>query len=559
MVRRAWPAHDGFAVLLTGAIAAGAWWSAPVPWPLAACLVVVGLIARRATVLVVALVLLASALGDRAESGMTAPEPGPVEGTAMLVGDPVRASGSVRATIRLHGRHLEAWAFGEPAVELERRLAGERVSVRGAVSSEPAPAWLRVRHVVGRVELTSIHWRGDVHPLYRIANRARRTLDDGSRSMNTEARALFTGLVIGDDREQSPETTDDFVGSGLSHLLAVSGQNVAFVLTLVEPLSRRLGLRSRLVLMLAVLVVFATITRFEPSVLRATAMAGIATTAATLGRPTASLRVLALAVGGLVLVDPFLVRSVGFGLSVTASAGIVALSARIARAVPGPEVLGRALGVVLAAQVGVTPLLLLVFGGVPVVSPIANLLAEPLAGAVMVWGSSAGLLAGLAPEPVAVLVHMPTGWAVGWIAAVARWGAGAGLGELGLLTAVGALAAGSVAVWQRGRRRGLAAVAALAALVAMAVPGVQLRRHDGPRRLESVGTLWIDASRDHEVLELDHTARPSTALRALRALGVDQLDAIVVPSGSAGARVVALLGRRIRIDRVVDEGPAPNR
>ena len=71
---------------------------------------------------------------------------------------------------------------------------------------------------------------------------------------------------------------------------------------------------------------FALITRFEPSVLRASAMAAVAVTATTLGRDSSSLRLLALAVGGLVLVDPFLVHSVGFQLSVAACVGIVLLS-----------------------------------------------------------------------------------------------------------------------------------------------------------------------------------------------------------------------------------------
>jgi competence protein ComEC len=558
MSSRAWPTHDGFVVLLAASIAAGAWWAGPVPLAVAVLAVAVALLVRRATLLLLAAVLLAAALGARADEGMVAPEPGPVEGTAMLVGDPVRESGSVRVGLRLHGRHFEAWARGEPAVQIERRLAGEIVAVRGSVSSRPVPTWLRARHVVARLELTAVEWHGAVHPLYALANGARRLLDAGARPLDREARALFTGLVIGDDREQSLETTDDFRGSGLAHLLAVSGQNVAFVLTIVEPIARRLTFRARLALVLAVLVVFATITRFEPSVLRATVMAGLATTAATLGRPTASIRVLGLAVGGLVLVDPFLVRSVGFGLSVAASAGIVLWSRPIARALPGPDVVGRALGVVLAAQAAVTPLLVIVFGGAPVVGPIANVLAEPVAGLVMVWGSSAGVLAGLAPDLVAAPVHVPTAWALAWVAGVARWAAGAGLGELGAATGSVAFALGFVAVNQRVRRPRTACAAVAMALLVVASPAVRLRLADGPRRLDGVGTLWVERSGDHPVLELDGSARPATALRELRAQGIDRLDAIVLQADSAaGRRVVALLERRIRVGRVLVEPTGP--
>src|SRR5436189_94520 len=80
------------------------------------------------------------------------------------------------------------------------------------------------------------------------------------------------------------DVTDDFRGAGLSHLLAVSGQNVAFVLALAGPMLRRLGLRVRLPATIAVIAFFALVTRFEPSVLRASAMAALAVTASTMGR-----------------------------------------------------------------------------------------------------------------------------------------------------------------------------------------------------------------------------------------------------------------------------------
>ena len=91
--------------------------------------------------------------------------------------------------------------------------------------------------------------------------------------MAPERRALYAGFVLGDDRGQPVEITDDFRASGLSHLLVVSGQNVAFVLALVSPLLRRLRLGWRLVAGLALLLLFGVLTRWEPSVLRAEAMA----------------------------------------------------------------------------------------------------------------------------------------------------------------------------------------------------------------------------------------------------------------------------------------------
>src|SRR5206468_3695597 len=102
---------------------------------------------------------------------------------------------------------------------------------------------------------------------------------------------------------------------------------------------------------------FGVLTRWEPSVLRAEAMAALALVGTTLGRPVSGLRLLALAVTAVLLVDPLLVRSVGFLLSVAACTGIALLARPIARVVPGPRRLAAAVGVTVAAQLGVAPVL----------------------------------------------------------------------------------------------------------------------------------------------------------------------------------------------------------
>ena len=101
-------------------------------------------------------------------------------------------------------------------------------------------------------------------------------------------------------------------------------------------LLRRFSLVGRLLGGAAALLVFCAMTRFEPSVLRAGAMSGLALVAAFLGRPVSGLRLLALAGAGLMVVDPFLVHSLGFGLSCGASAGILLLAGPLAGRLPGP-------------------------------------------------------------------------------------------------------------------------------------------------------------------------------------------------------------------------------
>jgi competence protein ComEC len=152
-------------------------------------------------------------------------------------------------------------------------------------------------------------------------------------------------------------------------------------------------------------------------------MASIALLAAFTGRPASRGRVLAFAVILLLLIDPFLVHSIGFLLSCGASAGIAFAEPPIARRLPGPRLVREPLAVSLAAQLGVLPVLLVAFGTFPVVTPLTNLVAAPAAEALGVYGFVASAASGVVPR-LGPMLQQPTAFLVTWVTAVARAGAG---------------------------------------------------------------------------------------------------------------------------------------
>ncbi len=346
-----------------------------------------------------------------------------------LVEDPTATRWSARALARLDrwadrrprlgnrwrvsGRRVVLAATGAPAHRLALLDAGDRV--HGAGRWGPLRPWerhLRWRHAAGRVELVDLS--GIAAPdesWFRVANGLRRAVLDGLRRLPAESRGLTAGLLLGDTRALPPELTEAFRAAGMSHLLVVSGSNVAFMLGLLAPLLYRLGRRGRAAAGIAALGLFGTMTRWEPSVTRAVAMAAIAIVASTLGRPQVAARVLVLAVMGLCAVDPLLVRSVAFRLSVAATAGIAVVGPAL-RGLAGRLPHGRArpveaLVTPLAAQVGVTPVLLATFGRTSLVALPANVVAAPLAGPLVVCGLVTGLLAGPAGPVLGRLLVAP--------------------------------------------------------------------------------------------------------------------------------------------------------
>ena len=343
---------------------------------------------------------------------------GACSGNATVRTDPTWVGNGVGVVLELHGKRYRVIAHGAPGAHLANRLAGEHVMVTGTCSKTTGPysRYDRITHVVGRMTVQSVSEdfsEGSI--AVRAANRMRVALRDGVALMPRNLQALFAGLVIGDDRDQSREMVSQFRASGLSHLCAVSGQNVAYLLAALSPVLRRLRRNSRFIAVLMILAWFVLLTRAEPSVLRAAVMAGLVAVNAASGTSMNARTILASTVIVLLVLDPMLAWSVGFALSVGATAGLAWLSGRLG------NIIGRhgMLAATLAAQVGTMPVSFFVFGYVPVVSLIANPLALWVAGMVMMVGLPLALLASLL-TPLVPLVSWAMTIPVAWVAGVAR-------------------------------------------------------------------------------------------------------------------------------------------
>jgi competence protein ComEC len=128
----------------------------------------------------------------------------------------------------------------------------------------------------------------------------------------------------------------------------------------------------------------------------------------------------------LLLADPFLLHSVGFQLSASACAGIALLAKPIERRVPGPQWMRTVLAVTIAAQVGVAPVLLAVFGSVAWIAPAANLLAVPAAEPITVLAIPITVVGAWSPM-IARIAFVPVVALLAWTREVAHLGARAPL------------------------------------------------------------------------------------------------------------------------------------
>jgi competence protein ComEC len=295
---------------------------------------------------------------------------------------------------------------------------------------------------------------------------------------------LAAGLLLGREVQLPAEVRAQLRATGTSHMVAVSGFNVALVggavlaLT-VQLLSRRWAL---LVASGAVLG-YVGLVGAPPSAVRAGLMFGAASLAAAVGRLPDPLTALVLAAAAMAAVEPGLLLDLGFQLSFAATAGLVLLAGRLLPAARWlPAWLGAAIAAVLAVQVAVLPLLLYHFRTLALVAPAVNLALAPLTPLTM--ASAALALLGADLPLVGSLLAGLTWWLAHAMLATIDWAARWPLATLGTgrprLEAVGAaylLLAGPLAVAEFWRAfpprlaRALPALAAAGSLAGLVLVG----------------------------------------------------------------------------------------
>ncbi len=238
--------------------------------------------------------------------------------------------------------------------------------------------------------------------LQRLGDSFRSTLQQLTGGRNTSLGAqLLPGLVVGDTSQQSAYLEDILRESGLGHLTAVSGANVAIVLVAVTLLLKRTRISRlyRLVLLLLVLGAYLVVVRPEPSVVRASAMAVIALGYWFLGLQKHGEATLLVSVVLLLLVDPWLALSWGFALSVSATFGLIVLP-RVFGITPRDHWSKKAIGVALSAGIATFPILVAMGTDPSFASILANVCAEVFVAPATILGLVAALIGTLRFLPI---------------------------------------------------------------------------------------------------------------------------------------------------------------
>jgi competence protein ComEC len=259
-----------------------------------------------------------------------------------------------------------------------------------------------------------------------IRERAMAGLGEG---MPPREAALARGFVLGEDDGLDQGTKEDFIRAGLSHLTAVSGENVTLLALLAMPILAAFGipLRERLIWVIGLIAVYVPLAGSGPSIQRAGLMGAAGLLATLSGRRTSRLYVLGLALVVTLAINPAVASNVGWQLSFAAVLGILLLAAPIREWLLGHfgggrwrRALAEGIGVTVAATLATAPLIAFVFEEISLTSLAANVLALPAVAPAMWLGMVSAALAQIPGVPLAPLNGLDA-LLLAYIAQVAAW------------------------------------------------------------------------------------------------------------------------------------------
>ena len=300
-------------------------------------------------------------------------------------------------------------------IELEY---GDKVLIKGEFV-EPSEArnyggfdykeYLKSIKIHGTIKADSIEIlaKNSNNPIFTFANNINLKIKENINKLIPEKySAIFTGLILGDTSKVEKEINDNFKIANISHVLAISGMHITYIVLGIELLLKKgIGKRKTRIITIIVLVIYMFITGFSPSVVRASLMGIIMLISKLIHRKNDIWTSISLSLLILLVYNPFLILNVGLQLSYLGTIGIVCFNKNVYNFLRKLKIRNKKikyrinrkfilfmdkikeiLSVTLSAQIVILPILLFNFNILGIYFFISNILVSIIIGPIIIIG-----------------------------------------------------------------------------------------------------------------------------------------------------------------------------
>lgn len=324
---------------------------------------------------------------------------------------------------------VQVRAYRYPEIEY-----GMRLELYGRLETPPADgdfnyrAYLEHQNIYSLMSLphVTVLAQDQGNPLFHTILTVKQHAQESiNQLLPSPQSALLSGILLGNDNSMPPDLADDFRSTGMTHIIAISGFNIAILIAILMGLTAAwLPQRPAIIVSISGIVFYTIMVGADASVVRAAIMGSVYLIAARwMGRPNFAYASLFLAGWLMTLIRPFTLWDVGFQLSFTATLGLMLYADPITQWTRRQllrladrqtvqkimAVISEAILITLAAQILTLPLMMGYFQQISFISLPANAMILPAQPGVMIWGGLATLIGMISP-----VLAQPVAW-VAWL------------------------------------------------------------------------------------------------------------------------------------------------